>query len=267
VLVIDDNATNRQILAETVASWGMRPTAVDGAGPAMEALVKASEAGSAFPLVLLDAMMPEVDGFTLAGRIRRHPALAQTVVVMLSSASQAPELHAELGIAACLIKPAKQSELLEAIQSALRLSPAEEPASPPPPAPGMPPLRVLLVEDNPVNQRLAVRLLEKQGHAVHVVATGEDAVEAAALGPFDVVLMDVQMPGMDGLEATRRIRERERQSGGHVPIVGLTAHAMKGDRERCLEAGMDAYVAKPIQLAELWNALAGIMPWRPGGAV
>jgi PAS domain S-box-containing protein len=259
VLIVDDHETNRRIFAETVASWGMAPTAVADAGAALEALLAAAASAAPFALVLLDAMMPDVDGLDLARRIREQPALRDTTLLLLTSAALVPEGARDPGlrIAACLLKPVKQSELLEAIQGALRLPAPQADALPPAPPPAAPALRVLLAEDNPVNQRLALRLLEKQGHKVEVVATGVAALEALERGTFDVVLMDVQMPEMDGLEATRRYRQREGQ-GRRVPIIAMTAHAMKGDRERCLQAGMDGYLAKPIQLPALWEALAAV---------
>jgi CheY-like chemotaxis protein len=166
----------------------------------------------------------------------------------------------ELGIAACLTKPVRESGLLAAILTALQVTPMHEPAAPavpvvPPPASR---LRVLLAEDNPVNQRLAVRLLEKQGHAVVIVGDGRQALAALEADTFDVVLMDVQMPEMDGVAATTALRQREQASGAHIPVLAMTAYAMKGDRERCLEAGMDGYLSKPIQPSELWQALAEI---------
>jgi PAS domain S-box-containing protein len=270
VLVVDDNATNRRILEETLAAWRLRPTAVADGPAALAELGQAAEAGEPYPLVLLDAMMPDMDGFSLAEHVRQAPALAGTTLIMLASGGR-PDDAARAracGIAVYLLKPAKQSELLDAILTGLNLAgPRPAPEAPaPPPAPGRR-LRVLLAEDNPVNQKLAVTLLQRQGHAVQVAGNGREAL--AALGhnggaapaePFDVVLMDVQMPEMDGLQATAAIRERERGTGGHVPIVAMTAYAMKGDRERCLAAGMDRYVSKPIHPEELLGTLAELLP-------
>jgi signal transduction histidine kinase/DNA-binding response OmpR family regulator len=253
VLVVDDNATNRFILAETLTQWQMRPTTVENAAAALEALESAYRCGEPFALVLLDAHMPEVDGFMLAERIHEHPDVTGATVMMLSSASQPLESRRcqKLGLAAYLTKPIKQAELYRAILAALG-SPELRPQSPPPLARrGGRALRLLLAEDNLVNQKLAVRLLEKQGHTVVVAANGREAVEAAGRQPFDLVLMDVQMPEMDGFEATAAIRHAERGTGRHLPILAMTAYAMKGDRERCLEAGMDGYVSKPIQGREL----------------
>jgi CheY-like chemotaxis protein len=263
VLVVDDNATNRFILAETLSQWHMRPTAVADAAAAMEELERAQRDGEPFTLVLLDANMPEVDGFTLAERIRANPDLVGATVMMLSSACQPIDAHRchELGLAAYLTKPIKQTDLYRAILAALG-APAGETTAPAAPAvaPARRPLRLLLAEDNPVNQKLAVRLLEKKGHTVVVAGDGVEAVRAVADQPFDLVLMDVQMPEMDGFDATAAIRARERGTGRHVPILAMTAYAMKGDRERCLAAGMDGYVSKPIQPRELWQAIEALVP-------
>jgi PAS domain S-box-containing protein len=264
VLVVDDNATNRLILQEMLTNWRMRPLVVDGATEALEALRRAAAAGEPFPLVLLDAMMPGVDGFTLAGQIKDSADLAGAVLLMLSSAgrSEDAERCRQLGIALYLTKPLKQSELLDAILTARHeaapdaTSHAAEGAVPN----GGRQLRVLLAEDNVVNQRVAVRLLERAGHAVTVVGTGREAITALARQRFDLVLMDVQMPEMNGLEATALIRREEQAAGRHVPIIAMTAHAMKGDRERCLQAGMDGYVAKPVRAHDLFEAVARIIP-------
>jgi CheY-like chemotaxis protein len=205
-----------------------------------------------------------MDGFALAERLRQSPALAGPRILMLTSAGHPEDVARcrQLGIGAYLMKPVKQSELLETILAALGASTSRvEPAVPACAAPeGGRRLRVLLAEDNPVNQKLAVRLLEKQGHAVVVAGTGREALAALEGGSFDVVLMDVQMPEMDGLETTAAIRAREQQGAPHVPIIGLTAHAMKGDRERCIEAGMDDYVSKPIQPQDLYATIARLLP-------
>jgi CheY-like chemotaxis protein len=207
--------------------------------------------------------MPDVDGFMLARQIQQTPALAGTALVMLTSAGRSDDIARcrDLGIAAYLLKPVKQSDLLATLLTTLdcsRLASADEPGRPALP---QRPLRVLLAEDNVVNQKLGVRLLEKHGHAVVVVANGREAIEALERECFDVVLMDVQMPEMDGFEATAEIRRLE-APGGRLPIVAMTAHAMKGDRERCLAAGMDAYVAKPIQPRELYEAIEHVLGQR-----
>lgn len=261
VLVVDDNATNRRILEELLTSWRMRPTVVAGGAAALAELVRAAASGEPIPLVLLDAMMPEMDGFTLARRIKQHPDLQKAVLLILTSATRpAAATCRELGVAACLTKPVKQSELLNAICSALSLTFGHDDQATVviSSAEGQR-LNVLLAEDNIVNQRLAVRLLEKQGHSVVVAETGKEALAALQQHPFDLVLMDVQMPEMDGFAATAAIREREKETGQHIPIIAMTAHAMKGDRERCLEAGMDGYVAKPVQAQELEEAIAALV--------
>jgi CheY-like chemotaxis protein/HPt (histidine-containing phosphotransfer) domain-containing protein len=242
-------------------------------------LGRAAAAGTPFPLVLLDAVMPGVDGFAVAEQIRRRPELARATVMLLSSGDRHRDLDRcrELGLARHLTKPVKPSDLLDAILAALaRPGAGGPPAGPPPPpaeaapAPAAAPLRVLLVEDNAVNQMLAVKALARQGHAVTVAGSGRDALErlgippfgppAAGGPPFDLVLMDVQMPEMDGIEATAAIRAHERGTGRRVPIIALTAHALKGDREQCLAAGMDGYLCKPIQAAELRRAVAALAP-------
>ena len=263
VLVVDDNATNRRILEEILHGWHMRPAMADGAAAAIAALEEAHRTGQPFTLALLDCMMPETDGFGLAVQIRRNPDLAQTVLIMISSAGQGgvSARCREMGLAGYLSKPLKQSELFDAIVTALSQEPQEQEQV----SPALQPvrrrnLRVLLAEDNPVNQRLVVKLLQKQGHRVVVTSNGREALTALDSQRFDLILMDVQMPEMDGFEAAGHIREREKTDGGHVPIIALTAHALKGDCERCLEAGMDAYVAKPVQSRLLFEAIERLMP-------
>jgi len=256
VLVVDDNATNRRILEEVLGHWQMKVTAVDGARLALAALERAGSNGEPFALALIDGHMPGMDGFTLAERIQETPQSAGTTLVLLTSGGQPGDVARcrELGIASYLMKPLKQSDLLRAIGGALRLTAqVERPTgpAPPPPRASQRPLRVLLAEDNVVNQRLAVRLLEKGGHTPVVAVNGKEAVAALERQPFDLVLMDVEMPEMNGFEATAVIRAKEKGTGRHVPIIAMTAHALKGDRERCLAAGMDGYVPKPIQAQEL----------------
>jgi PAS domain S-box-containing protein len=268
VLVVDDNATNRMILEETLRSWQLKPTVVDGGPAALAEMRRRAAAGEPFPLVLLDVMMPEMDGFALAEEMKQHPELAGATVMMLSSSGQpgGAARCRRLGVASFLMKPLKQSELLDALLNALgRREAAPEAASPAARAasgggaPGRP-LRILLAEDNAVNQMVALRLLAKDGHTVVVVGDGKEALARLEEQPFDLVLMDVQMPEMGGFEATAAIRQREQETGRHVPIVAMTAHAMKGDRERCLEAGMDGYVSKPVQSHELRQVIGTIVP-------
>jgi CheY-like chemotaxis protein/HPt (histidine-containing phosphotransfer) domain-containing protein len=261
VLVVDDNATNRRILHDVLVHWGMRPTVVDGGEAALTALAQAAATSRAFPLALLDGMMPGMDGFTLAERIRHDPRLAPTGLVLLTSAAgrgDAARCRA-LGVA-YLAKPVKQADLREAIVQAMGLSfERRSPLAPdagPTSTGGRRGLRVLLVEDNPVNRRVAILLLEQEGHRYVTAADGAEAVALSAKEPFDLVLMDVHMPRMSGFEATAAIRARERSTGRHVPIIALTANAMKGDREGCLHAGMDGYVSKPIRREELSRAIA-----------
>jgi PAS domain S-box-containing protein len=261
VLVVDDNATNRRILAEVLANWQMRPVVVHDARTALTALQETASAGEPFALVLLDAHMPDMDGFALAREIQDTRELSGIPIVMLTSAGHTRDIARcrELGIHGYLMKPVKQSELLHGIVQALGSTfwPIPVPVGPPQPPPTQEqPMRILLAEDNAVNQKLAIHLLAKHGHTVSVVENGLEAVSALESGVFDVVLMDVQMPEMDGLEATGIIRQRENGTDRHIPIVAMTAHALRGDRERCLAAGMDDYVSKPIQARELWRALA-----------
>jgi len=264
VLVVDDNETNRLILAEMLGNWRMKPTAVDSGQAAMAELNRAARAGEPFRLALLDAMMPHMDGLTLAEQIRRTPGLPEISLIVLSSAgsSGGSARCRSLGIARCLIKPVKQSELLDSIVATLGVATAEEPGPrtvvPEPPL-QVTPLRILLAEDGLVNQKVAVNLLEQRGHGVTVANNGREALAALERASFDVVLMDVQMPTMDGFEATAHIRRKETGSGMHIPIIAMTAHAMKGDRERCLAAGMDGYIAKPIRARELYEIVEGMV--------
>ena len=256
VLVVDDNAVNRQILETQLTRWRMKPLVVSGGQAALEALAAAAHDHDPFGLVLLDAQMPDLDGFAVAAQIGTRPELAGSTIMMLSSGGQYGDASRcrDLGVSAYLIKPVKQSDLYDAISRlvdgvvAARL---EIPVA----AAAARPLNVLLAEDNVVNQRVAVGLLSKRGHEVTVAGNGREALAALDTGRFDVVLMDVQMPEMGGLEAAAAIRERERHRGGHIPIVAMTAHAMAGDRERCLAAGMDGYLAKPIDPLALIAAI------------
>jgi CheY-like chemotaxis protein len=264
VLVVDDNATNRGTLSEMLVHWQMRPTAVANGTAALRALEQAHQAGRPFALVLLDAQMPEMDGFSLATQIQQQPELAGVTIMMLTANGWRGDAARcrELGIAAYLTKPILQAELWEALHMVLRPPSAVAVSVPLVTRHSLResrrPLHILLAEDNPVNQRLALRLLEKQGHTVVVVGDGQAAVAAVAQQRFDAVLMDVQMPLVDGLEATATIRAQEQATGTHLPILALTAHAMKGDAERCLAAGMDGYLAKPITADALAAALQGL---------
>jgi len=259
-LVVDDNSTNPRVLLGMLTRWGMKPTAVEGGRAALQALEIAKSTGRPFPLILLDGQMPEMDGFTLAERIKNDADLVGATIMMLTSAGHLGDAAKcrELGICAYLVKPIRQGELLEAICHVLQKSPQKRPDS----------LvtrhslreaknrqRILLAEDNAVNRTLAVRLLERRGYVVSVAVDGREAVAAFEAGSYDAVLMDVQMPEMDGFEATAAIRVKEKSTGGHIPIIAMTAHALKGDQERCIAAGMDAYISKPIRTNELFATI------------
>ena len=277
VLVVDDNATNRRILEEMLESWNLRPTSTRGGREALAALRRAHASGKPFSLALVDGRMPEMDGFTLTQRIKKDAKSSGVSVLMLTSAGHPDEVARcrELGVAGYLTKPIKQSDLWDAIVTVLADPGSSQTgllrgaAAASRPGPGR--LKILVAEDNPINQELARRILEKRGHTVIVAADGLEAlsaVEAAKEVPFDLVLMDVQMPRLSGLEASLAIRESEKGHGRRIPIVALTAHAMKGDKERCLEAGMDAYLSKPVQAAQLLDtvgrlAVQKVKPARP----
>jgi PAS domain S-box-containing protein len=265
VLIVDDNTTNRMILSEVLANWGARPVAVANGPAALEALHAAAVGGQPFVVALVDGMMPEMDGLDLAENIRSEPAITEVRIMLLTSADRPEEntLCQDLQISACLTKPVRQSELFDALMKVLassdRLCVSRanqcDPGDHTAPTSGVGGLLILLAEDHPVNQKVAVRMLERLGHAVVVTPDGRQALGALQAGGFDVVLMDVQMPEMDGFEAIREIRRREAAEGGHIPVLALTAHAMQGDRDRCLDAGFDGYLAKPIRQADLQAAL------------
>jgi two-component system sensor histidine kinase/response regulator len=262
-LIVDDNLTNRRILTEMLTRWGMKPVAVEGGPEALLALEDAKRRGEPFQLVLVDGQMPEMDGFMLAEQIKAHPGLATATIMMLTSSGQLGDSARcrEIGVAAYLVKPTRAKELLESICSALQAEPraaGKVPARAESRASGNG-SRVLLAEDNSVNQTLAVRLLEKRGYRVVVVDNGHAAVTTLESEVFDLVLMDIQMPEMNGFEATAEIREKEKSSGLHIPIVAMTANAMQGDEESCLAAGMDGYVSKPIRSVELFAAIENVL--------
>jgi two-component system sensor histidine kinase/response regulator len=267
VLVVDDNQVNRRILERMLEHWQMRAAAVDSGETALAAIAQARQSGTQFRLVLLDAHMPGMDGFELARRIHEMPELDGVIVMMLSSAHHMEDADKcrAAGIRRYLVKPIFQKELLQAIlQAAADFEGIPDPVPlhvpPPAPEPHGPSLRILLAEDNPVNQRVAVKVLEKYGHNVTVAGNGREAVALALHKPFDLILMDIQMPEMDGYEATAAIREAEQASGAHTPIVALTAHAMKSDQNRCLAAGMDDYLAKPIHVQQLLEKVERFAP-------
>lgn len=265
VLVVDDNPTNAMILKEMLMSSGMQPTSADNGDAALDVMRAAHESGKPFVVAVIDYMMPGMDGFELAEAIKKDPHLAGVTMIMLTSVGQRG--HAarcqELGFSAYLLKPINSQELLDTISAALlettlgnarqgiltRHSIRESKHR----------FKILLAEDNPVNQRLAVRMLQKMGHIVSVAHNGRQALQAVEDEQFDLVLMDIQMPELDGLESTAAIREKEKPSGRHIPIIAMTAHAMTGDRERCLQAGMDGYVSKPINANELSETMMHLM--------
>ena len=264
VLVVDDNATNRRIVRDMLRNWGMDVETVSDAQEALASLHEAQRAGRPFPLLLSDVNMPDVDGYMLVRSIRSDRTFDALSIIMLTSGILLDTKDAlrDLRIRMQLSKPVRQSELQTAIIEALGLADIERRDGDhrlPSPA-TLRSLRILLAEDSVVNQKLAVGLLHKWGHNVTVVSNGEEAVVATDSDDYDVVLMDLQMPRMDGLQATRAIRNRERQSGRHLPIIAMTAHAMAGDRQKCLAAGMDDYVAKPVRQPELYGALANFYP-------
>jgi signal transduction histidine kinase/DNA-binding response OmpR family regulator/HPt (histidine-containing phosphotransfer) domain-containing protein len=269
VLVVDDNATSRYILDVMLTNWRMRPRLVESGKAALEELERAHRHGKPFALMLLDVIMPGMDGFEVAEEMIRRGLTKETHIIMLSSSTQkgnADRCRA-LGIHTYLKKPIIQSELFNAIIETLHAHPTAAVYNTRTGAASdtrtSRPLSILLVEDNPVNQMFATAILEKRGHAVRTVGNGLEAVTLLEHERFDAVLMDVQMPVMDGLEATRRIRARERETGMHVPIIAMTAHAMERDREECLAVGMDNYISKPIRTEHLFEILDGIAPAVP----
>jgi CheY-like chemotaxis protein len=272
VLIVDDNSVNRMIFQEQLSRWGMKPVAVTGGAEALDALLAAAGAGEPFGLVLLDANMPDIDGFDVAARIGGHTELAGATIMMLTSSARTGDAARcrELGIRGYLTKPIRPADLHHQISLVLARGTAPAPV----PAPAelrtaestVTVARILLAEDNPVNQRVAAGLLTRRGHHVTVASNGKEAVDLSGRETFDLVLMDVQMPVMGGFEATALIREREQAAGGYTRIVAMTAHAMAGDRERCIAAGMDGYISKPIDHTLLYEVVeegsAGASPGR-----
>lgn len=266
VLIVDDNATNRRVLLELLKAWRMKPFSVDSAERALDALQDSARGGTPYALAMIDAQMPGTDGFMLVGQIKQNPRISNTPMIMLTSAGVRGDgaRCRELGIGAYLTKPINQADLLSSILvivGTLSKTEAQPLVTRHHLRENWKALKILLAEDNVVNQRLAKRLLEKDGHSVVVVANGRAALSALEQASFDVILMDVQMPGLNGYEATERIRAKEETTGSHIPIIALTAHAMAGDHEKCLEAGMDAYVAKPIRVEALYAAIEAAVPW------
>ncbi len=290
VLIVDDNPASQRILQDMARDWGMDATVADSASKAIQAIGEVSGTDLMYRLIIVDARMPGTDGFELIEQIQKKFGSSVPMLMMLTSADQSRDVRRcrELGVRAYILKPVRKSELLAAClavlgdatkllsgESALKSRPSATPTG----------TRILLVEDNPVNQRVAARMMESQGHFVRIAGDGGEALSILSQEEFDLIFMDIQMPGIDGLNATRTIRERERQTGGHVPIVAMTAHAMRGDEERCIEAGMDGYLSKPVsgkaiaqaiqKFARIPNsdapirqqAAAKVMTWNPALAL
>ncbi len=272
MLVADDNTTNRRILEEVLKSWKMKPVLVENGPAALRALEAAAAKGPRFAAVLLDYMMPQMDGLELARQIRQIPSIGDTVLIVLTSGGHLHNDHPlrALGIHAILTKPVRQNELCRVLISLIGANARKRPVPEPladsecsctsgAVAAGGSPLRILLAEDNPVNQKVVSMMLQRRGHEVTLVDNGKQAVECCQREAFDLVLMDIQMPEMDGFEALTSIRTMKQTENRNwsTPIVALTAHAMKGDQDRCLDAGFDDYLSKPIRSADLERTIAG----------
>jgi CheY-like chemotaxis protein len=270
VLLVDKSATQRRILDELLRHFHLQPTTAGCAEEALRVLSEARQEGRSFRLALVDAFLPGVDGLQLAEKLKETVGSSLAVILMYGFRAQEKEIAPakERGISNYLLKPLKPSGVLEAIRLALGAAPSRQESKSPvqgtSAAQVYSSLRILLAEDNPVNQKLAVLLLEKRKHKVVVTGNGKDALVALEKESFDLILMDIQMPEMDGLEATKAIRKKEMETGKRIPIIAMTAHAMKGDQERCLQAGMDGYVTKPIQIQALHEAIEKAMQAREG---
>ncbi len=273
VLVVDDNPTNRHILEQWLRDWQMDPTAVGDGLAAMGALWDAASLGQPYPLVLLDARMPDTDGLTVAGWIRERAALSTIRIILLTSGDRPgdPARSRELRIDAHLLKPVLQDELLETIYRVMGRAkgdagatveePAREPAAVPVPAAA--PLHILVAEDNELNAQLVEQLLVRRGHRVQPATNGREALALAGEGGFDLLLLDVHMPELDGFQVVQALREREQTTGGHLPVIALTARSRQEDRDQCLAAGMDDFLSKPIGPAELFAAIERVLAGRP----
>jgi CheY-like chemotaxis protein len=276
VLVADSNEINREIISEMLKNWGMNATRAESGREAINVLERAEKEGRPFRLAILDTAMPDMDGFEILERTQKKsgPECAVIMLISLNRHLADSERCRKLGVKYCLTKPIGQSELLDTIIAAITPKAAEEQF-----AQALVPeikktlthaLKILLSEDNAVNQKLAIRILEKAGHHVTLARTGREAVTAwenSGEAGFDVLLMDIQMPDMDGMEATAEIRIREKKSGKHVPILAMTAHAMRGDRERCLASGMDGYISKPIHPVDLFAEIERCVGSQKGTSV
>jgi signal transduction histidine kinase/DNA-binding response OmpR family regulator len=279
VLVVDDNRTNLYILDQMLRDWAAEPILASSARVGLTELERATQSGRPVRLILSDVRMPEMDGFAFVEQVNRKPELARPTILMLTSGRLKSDLERcqELGVAGCLVKPIRRTELLDRIKRALEgqlavgtghsLSKVAGASSARGPSASVKqrgkPLRILLAEDNRVNQTLAMRLLEKRGHQVTVVENGDQVLSAIAGDTFDLILMDVQMPERDGFETTSELRAKEKTNGSRLPIIAMTAHALNGDRERCLEAGMDGYVPKPIHAQELMAEIERVLSLEP----
>lgn len=265
VLVVDDDATNRQLLVETLTGWRMHPTAVGDARSALEVLYRADELGTPYSLVLLDARMPDEDGISLARRIHERFGVSSKRLILLSSddSAELPARSREVGIGAYLLKPVQQSELLETIWVVMNMpgDPMLEPTLAPsdPIGRALRPLRILVAEDNELNVALLHELLRQRGHQAQFASNGRAALVLATTGAFDLLLLDLHMPELDGFQVVRALRESERATGKHLPIIALTARSSARDRERCLGAGMDDFLSKPIEARALWAAIERIV--------
>ncbi len=266
-LIVDDNQTNRTILRHQLTSWGMKPHTAKDAHQALEMLSTAAEEDRAYDIAVLDFQMPEMDGLTLAKEINNNPALVAIRLVLLTSVGRRGdgERARDIGVDAYLTKPVRQSQLHECLRTVLGQPAKQSPEVIRPTLVTRHTLvevqhqarpRILVAEDNPVNQKLIARLLEKMDYRADVAANGLEALDALARIPYAAILMDCQMPEMDGFEATSEIRRRDHEKGSHTPVIAVTAHAMKGDRERCLAAGMDDYISKPVKVEDLRTTLA-----------
>jgi PAS domain S-box-containing protein len=277
VLVVDDNATNRMVLESQLARWGMRAVCVSDGTAALQEIARSVSNNEPFRLIIIDVVMPTMDGLSLARRIREGVIVPDTTMMLLTSLGISDASARELGIKFCLTKPVHQTDLFDAVLTAVggesdsspgtnlervtETSPSGETSTRHPQRKLTPrrPLKILLAEDHPVNQRLAIAILQNWGHTVEVVSNGRKAVDAFTRQSYDLIVMDVQMPELNGLEATKAIRRMEHTSGGHTPIIAMTAHAIKGDREQCLAAGMDGYVSKPVNTAELFHTIEDLL--------
>ncbi len=265
VLIADDSETQRRILHELLSHWNMRPTTVSSGADALTAMKDANQHGDQFRLALIDANMPGMSGFDVANEIAHDPQLVPATVLMINSGNLVAEETRckDLGVTGWINKPLHQSELLNALTMANRLSLEFKDRSLPnaevSPQSVRTGLQILVIEDNAINQKVVARMLQKRGHKVEFAASGEEGLKVLAQRVFDLILMDMQLPGLDGFQVTARIRSDESGTCRHIPIVALTANALSGDREQCLAAGMDGYVSKPIIAVELFSVIESVV--------